>query len=223
MKKKNFLIICILVLLIAIGVTGVTWVARNTKKENTVSLTNNQVKHKVVENLYETIKATECNEMPIIEETTKVEELDQNNILYLIFSKMNEEQLLKEEILLETMEITAQKLFGKKDVFSNFTTYNYGGYLYTLRDNKITRVSRNCDNKKYISKLYGYTNNKERLEARIHYGYIENGKVYDLKGQELGIYEENQVSNILEIGTPRIYHYKMKNNEYYLEKIEIPN
>lgn len=69
-----------------------------------------------------------------------------------------------------------------------------------------TKCLKNCDTKKYVSKLYGYTyDESENIQIDVKEGYIENNKVYDLDGNLLGDYKENSLYKILEKGTLKSY------------------
>ena len=69
-----------------------------------------------------------------------------------------------------------------------------------------TECLENCDNKKYVSKLYGYTYDKnDNIQIDVKEGYIENNKVYDLDGNLLGDYNEKSLDKILEKGTLKSY------------------
>ena len=73
--------------------------------------------------------------------------------------------------------------------------------------------------RKYVSKLYGYTyDDNENIVMQVKEGYIENNKVYDLDGTELGDYTEDTLNKLLDNGTLKIYNYTKENDDYTLEK-----
>ena len=73
--------------------------------------------------------------------------------------------------------------------------------------------------KKYVSKLYGYTyDDNENIVMQVKEGYIENNKVYDLDGKELGDYTEETLNKLLDNGTLKTYNYTKENGDYTLEK-----
>ena len=73
--------------------------------------------------------------------------------------------------------------------------------------------------KKYVSKLYGYSyDENENIVMQVKEGYIENNKVYDLDGNELGEYTEDTLNTTLDNGTLKTYNYTKENNDYKLEK-----
>ena len=82
-------------------------------------------------------------------------------------------------------------------------------------DKLYQELEKEDDTKEYISKLYGYSyDDKGNLIMQVKEGYIENNKVYDLEGQELGDYQAEEINNILEKGTLKTYNYTKKNNDY---------
>ena len=82
--------------------------------------------------------------------------------------------------------------------------YNIVEDLY--KENKKDKVE---GNKEYVSKLYGYTYDKEEnIEMYVKEGYIENNILYDLSGNELGQYTKEKLNTLLDKGTLKIYKYK---------------
>ena len=76
----------------------------------------------------------------------------------------------------------------------------------------------NCDKREYVSKLYGYTyDENENIEMHVKEGYIENNKIYDLEGNELGDYTEDTLNTLLDNGTLKVYNYTKNDNEYILK------
>ncbi len=73
--------------------------------------------------------------------------------------------------------------------------------------------------REYVSKLYGYSyDENENIVMQVKEGYIENNKVYDLDGNELGEYTEDTLNTTLDNGTLKTYNYTKENNDYKLEK-----
>ena len=73
--------------------------------------------------------------------------------------------------------------------------------------------------KQYVSKLYGYSYDEEgNIVMQVREGYIENNKVYDLEGNELGDYTEEELNSILDKATLKTYNYTKENNNYKLNE-----
>ena len=73
--------------------------------------------------------------------------------------------------------------------------------------------------REYVSKLYGYSyDENENIVMQVKEGYIENNKVYNLEGTELGDYSEDTLNTVLDNGTLKTYNYTKENNDYKLEK-----
>ena len=84
---------------------------------------------------------------------------------------------------------------------------------------KDIETNKEEDTKKYVSKLYGYSyDENENLEVQVKEGYIENNKIYDLTGKELGEYTEDSLNNVLDNGTLKTYNYTKSNDEYKLQE-----
>ena len=75
------------------------------------------------------------------------------------------------------------------------------------------------DTREYVSKLYGYTyDDNENIVMQVKEGYIENNKLYDLEGKELGDYNKYTINTLLDKGTSKTYNYTKDNGDYKLEK-----
>ena len=220
-KKKLIVGLAVVLLMIVVAVGGATIFLKKPEKEEKVAIKQETIKHEVVDKLYDKIKGNECTEIPNIKSSTKVENLDQETILYFIFSHLDENKKLEDEIDVTTYENSVKEVYGTANISSDFSSYSYGGYTYKYKDNKIVRESTPCGNRKYISSLYGYTNNDDTLESRVHLGYIENGIVYSLEGKELGAYDEEKIASILDQATSQVYIYDRIDGKYYLKEIKV--
>ena len=122
----------------------------------------------------------------------------------------NKESKLSDSIPYDEYENIAKTILKTDDIPSKINNYLYDGYSYTLEENKITRTKTECE-EKYVSKIYGYSNNNNTLSLYISSGYVKDGKVYNLKGIEIGDYDKNKINKILDSGT--------KNGKYILQNI----
>lgn len=52
-------------------------------------------------------------------------------------------------------------------------------------------------------------------------GYVKNGKVYDLKDNEIGTYSEEDLNKILDKGTMQVYNYEKVNDDYKLVSVGV--
>ena len=97
----------------------------------------------------------------------------------------------------------------------NNIEYNVVDELYEQLDGP--ECTENCDTREYVSKLYGYTyDEKNNLEIQVKEEYVENNKVYDLDGKELGDYSEDTLNNTLDSGTLKTYNYTKDGDDYVL-------
>lgn len=89
-------------------------------------------------------------------------------------------------------------------VKSNPITHEEVEKIY--KNMKTTECKENCDTKKYVSKLYGYTyDENDNIQIDVKEGYIKNNKVYDLDDNLLGDYSEDSLNKTLEKGTLKSY------------------
>lgn len=101
----------------------------------------------------------------------------------------------------------------KKETKNNVVKYKVVYNLYNnIKNNNIDTSTR-----KYISKLYGYSNdNFKNIIMFTKEGYIENNIVYDLDGKVLDYYNSETVNKVLDNATLKKYVYKKDSKEYRL-------
>ena len=201
-KKKLTLFVGLLTIIIIVILIIV--LLNNQDKEEKIEIVN----YKDAEKLYQT-SDNKC---------TDITDENDSLLLYLIFSNMDKDNKLSDNISYEEYENTAKTILKTDDIPSSINSYLYDGYSYTLEDNKITREKTECT-EKYVSKIYGYSNNNDILSLYISSGYIKDGKVYNLEDIEIGDYDKNKINKILDSGTIKIYNYKNENGNYILDNI----
>ena len=200
-KKKLILFVGILIIIIVIVLIIVF---NNQDKEEKIKIVN----YKEAEKLYQ-----ESNS-----KCTDIQDENDSLLLYLIFSKLDKESKLSDSISYDEYENVAKTILKTDDIPKNINNYLYDGYSYTLEENKITREKTECE-ERYVSKIYGYSNDNNTLSLYISSGYVKDGKVYNLEGIEIGDYDKNKINKILDSGTIKIYNYKNENGKYVLDSI----
>ena len=215
-KKRVGLIIGIVVILVLVVGLFVYSFAINKEEKKTKSQT---VKHDTAEKLYKEQDGNTCTEVNIVSHNAKVSETDDKVLLYLIFGQMKKDKVLGKEMTKDDYMESAEKILKNEDIPEAFDHYVYEGYAYELSGEKLTREKAECDSKKYVSKLYGYSNNEETLTLNVKAGYIENEKVYDLNGKEIGNYNEEELNEMLDQGTLQVYTYQAQDGDYQLESV----
>ena len=215
-KRVGIIIIGIIViLLLVVGFVIYSFVINKTE-EKTESTT---VKHETAEKLYKGQDGETCTEVNIVSHNAKVSETDDKVLLYLIFGQMKKDKILENEITKDDYIKSAEKILKNEDIPEAFEDYVYEGYAYELNGDQLTRKKVKCDSKKYVSKLYGYSNNEETLTLNVKAGYIENETLYDLNGKEIGTYQEDELNEMLDQGTLQVYTYQAQDGDYQLESV----
>ena len=203
-KINNKKIILLVGILIIIIIVILIIVFNNQNKEENIKIVN----YKEAENLYQTSN-NKC---------TDITDENDSLILYLIFSELDKDNKLSDNISYDDYENTAKTILKTDDIPTVINNYLYDGYSYTLEENKITREKTECE-ERYVSKIYGYSNNNDTLNLYISSGYVKGGKVYNLSGVEIGDYDKDTINKILDDGTIKIYNYQNKNGSYILDSI----
>ena len=201
-KKRIILLISLLVIIVVSLLIVI--VLNNKEDKEKIKI----VDSKEAEKLYQT-SDNKCTDIT-----------DENNslILYLIFSELDKDNKLSDNISYDEYENAAKTILKTDDIPQTINNYLYDGYSYTLEENKITREKSKCE-ERYVSKIYGYSNDNNTLSLYISSGYVKDGKVYNLEGIEIGDYDKNKINKILDSGTIKIYNYKNENGKYILDKI----
>ena len=202
-NKKRIILLISLFVIIVISLLIIVF-NNNQNKEEKIKIVN----YKEAEKLYQ-----ESNN-----KCTNIQDENDSLLLYLIFSKLDKDNKLSNSISYEEYENTAKTILKTDDIPQAINNYLYDGYSYTLNNNEITREKTECT-EKYVSKIYGYSNNNDTLSLYISSGYVKDGKVYNLEGIEIGDYDKNKINKILDSGTIKIYNYKNENGKYILQNI----
>ena len=168
-KKKIILLISILVIIVIFLLIVIVF--NNKEDKEKIEIVN----YKEAEKLYQ-----ESNN-----KCTDIQDENDRLLLYLIFSKLDKESKLSDGIPYDEYRNVAKTILKTDDIPSKINNYLYDGYSYTLEDNKITREKTECE-EKYVSKIYGYSNDNNTLNLYISSGYIKDGKVYNLEDIEIG-------------------------------------
>ena len=200
-KKKIILLISLLVIIV---ISLLIIVFNNKEDKEKIKIVN----YKEAEKLYQ-----ESNN-----KCTDIQDENDSLLLYLIFSKLDKESKLTDSIPYDEYENKAKTILKTDDIPSKINNYLYDGYSYTLNNNEITRTKTECE-EKYVSKIYGYSNDNNTLSLYISSGYVKEEKVYNLEDIEIGDYDKNKINKILDSGTIKIYNYKNEDGKYILDSI----
>ena len=80
-----------------------------------------------------------------------------------------------------------------------------------------TECTENCEEREYVSKLYGYSyDSSGNVQMDVMEGYTENNKVYNLDGEEIGEYSKDTLNDVLDKGSLKTYHYEKDSDNYRL-------
>ena len=202
--KRRKIIILLISLLVIIVISLLIIVFNNKEDKEKIKIVN----YKEAEKLYQ-----ESNN-----KCTDIQDENDSLLLYLIFSKLDKESKLTDSIPYDEYENKAKTILKTDNIPSKINNYLYDGYSYTLNNNEITRTKTECE-EKYVSKIYGYSNDNNTLSLYISSGYIKNGKVYNLEDIEIGGYDKVTINKTLDSGTIKIYNYKNEDGKYILDSI----
>ena len=164
MKNKKRIILFAGISIVLIAILILIIVLNNKEDKEKIKI----VDSKEAEKLYQLYQTSDNKCTDITDEKDSL-------ILYLIFSKLDKDKKLTDNISYDEYENTAKTILKIDDIPAVINNYLYDGYSYTLDNDKITREKSECK-EKYVSKIYGYSNNNNTLDLYISSGYVKDGK-----------------------------------------------
>ena len=158
-----------------------------------------------------------------------VTKLDNQDLLNYMFSYMEKNSLLTDEIKKNQIKEIERNLFDKKiDIVNKIKSFSYNGYTYNLSGNKVKRVANACSKveKMYVTHLYGYYLDAEKntLSIDVMAGYLKDGILYTLDDKEMGKYDgdKQKLSTLMEIASYyRASYTRYDKGKYKLASIEL--
>ena len=128
MKSKKRIILFVGILIIIIIVIVLIIVFNNQDKEEKIEIVN----YKDAEKLYQT-SDNKC---------TDITDENDSLLLYLIFSNMDKDNKLSDNISYDEYENTAKTILKTDDIPQTINNYLYDGYSYTLNNDEIIREKK---------------------------------------------------------------------------------
>lgn len=226
-KKKNSIIITIIALLIIIIIIIVV----NSRRTRSFAL--NEVYNFApaeIRELYSNIVEVSCDGDLYFSDLADVNNIDVKNmnkqdLLNYVFSNLDKAELLSNEFASNLITTTANKLFlNDTKLLKEIKDYQYGDYIYNVKNSKIVRTKKECVSKNnYISNLYGYAWDKEKLSVDVNIGYLKEGILYDLDNKKMGAYDGNasKLFDLFDMNTYYRFNYVKDGNNIKLTSVEL--
>ena len=153
-----------------------------------------------------------------------ISKIDNNVLIDYVFSYMDKNNLLNDEIKLSKFEDVSKLLFYKDvDLVDLLDNYIYGDYVYNNDGRKIIRTYKECvSNENYVTHLYGYSFNEQVLSVDVNIGYLKNGILYDINDKKLGEYDGNpkNIGDKFLVSPYYRFNYVNVNGVYELDTVE---
>ena len=182
-----------------------------------------------VRDLYSNMVSVSCNgdlyfDIDINNEI-KVDKLNKNNLLDYLFSNLDKNDKLDDSFSKSLISKTQKELFmGKVDLLNEINDYQYGDYIYNVKGDKIIRKANKCEsNNYYVSHLYGFSYDSNKLSMDINFGYVKDDVLYDLNNNRLGEYNGGAIKMFEVFNSSSYYRLNyIKNNNYLkLDSVEL--
>lgn len=158
----------------------------------------------------------------------KVEDIKDNNKLDYLFSYIDKNSKLEDEMSKGIFEDAAKLLYSKDiNIISMIKDYQHLGYVYNVSGDNIVREEKECSDvqKQYVSHLYGYSYNENLLSVDVNIGYSSDGVLYDMADNKLGEYD-GKIEKLSELFGSNSYYrfnYIKDNGKYKLDSVEWNN
>lgn len=197
-KKIIILVLAIILLLITIVIV----VNKNNRFNGNVSYDKiEQVKLEDIENLYKNVSDVSCVgglyfDLKVGYDTISITKLNNEAILNYMFSYLDKNGLLSDEMSKSFINDTAKDLFydKKSSLFNDIKNFQYGDYVYNVDGNIVKRNKQQCvSNFTYVSRLFGHTNSDEEISMDVDMGKLVDGVLYDMAGNKLGNYSNDSI------------------------------
>lgn len=229
LSKKNNLITTLIVLgIIVIVIIIAVIFSKNHKQRFALSEIYNVYPEEVRE-LYSNIVSVSCYgdlylDITLDSGKIDVDKMNSNNLIDYLFSYLDKNNLLTDQISLNTINMNAVRLFHMEKKFENeLNNYQYGDYLYKIKNDKIVREKKECSSdKQYLTHLYGYSYNTNELSMDVNIGYILDGVLYDLADNRLGEYngDATKLDDLFVENSYYRFNYISDNGIYKLNSVE---
>ncbi len=227
-NKDNYKLLLILLVLV-IGAILII-VLMNTDKDDDGPITdyNDEIANVIpseVEKLYRIITNNTCNVNYGFDFTDtnsiKVEDMDDEIILTIIFNNLKENNILNSKFSKEEYITYASNILGTNiDIPNDFSNFNYDGNVYKIENNNIIKDTSICQNEvNYKSVLYSYSYNSNDLSVYVNYIMIKDNIAYNLDGSIIGNYSKEKEESIMNSATSYVYNFKKNINGYYLTEV----
>ena len=229
-NKRNILIMIISLIVILIIVSII--VINNHRHKKFVLNHIYEVMPYEVRELYSNIVSVSCYgdlhfDIDVDNGKKNLEEMNKNDVLDYTFSYLDKNDLLNNKIDESTIKKAEKRLFPKSvNLLEGINNYGYGDYYYNNENGKIVRTERECTSDiKYVSHLYGYSYDENKLSMDVNVAYLKDGKLYNYNDEELGEYDGDQ-SKLPKL-TKKTSYYRLifvkRNGIYKLSSIEWKN
>ena len=199
------------------------------KKNNSYVINNNDILPEKVKKIYTNLTDISCTgdiyfKLEANDEPTKVSSIDKKTLLSYVFSAIEKNGDIKKINLTEINKKTRELFTTYIDLTDAINNFQYDNYVYNINENKIVRKKNECKSEiKYVTFLYGYSSDKNRLSMDVNIAYQKNGILYDLKDKELGKYSGDQ-SKLFELTKTTSYYrlnYIEEGNTFKLDNIRL--
>lgn len=198
-NKRNVIILSIVLVVVLISIFLLIILLKDGDGDSDEKLslsTIYDVYPEEVRNLYANMINVSCSgdlhlDITLDAGVVSVRKMKDKNLLDYIFSYLEKNEKLADSFSIQVLEEAVNELLNENiDFSSKIKDYEYGGYVYDINNNVITRKFKECKSDKYyVSHLYGYSFNEKLLSVDINIGYLDDDILYDLADNKLGKYD----------------------------------
>lgn len=212
-NKWNIIALMVIIVIILIILFSVLFLGRDNGKNKFALSAIYDVYPEDVKNLYSNVVSVNCSGDLLLDidlgvGKVSVDKLSNSNKLDYLFSYLAKQDKLSDKFDVNVVKEASKNLFSKEiDLVDAINNYQNVDYTYSIKGNQVVREQKKCtvSKIKYVSHLYGFSNNEKILSVDINIGYTKDGVLYDMADKELGKYN-GEVEKLEDLFGPNSYY-----------------
>ena len=157
-----------------------------------------------------------------------LDKINKEVLLNYLFSYLDKNNMLDDKVTTSEIDKAERELFDTNlNLKDSVNEFNYNGYVYNLEAGKIKKEKKECPEveKQYVLHLYGFYQDRNKLNIDINVSYLKGGMLYTVGDKELGKYD-GDVSKLPKLTETTSYYratFIIEGNNVKLHSIEHKN
>lgn len=229
-KNKKYIIIGLIIFILMLSIVSIVLYLKVPKEEKFALSSIYSVYPEEIQEIYSNMVFVSCYgdwhlDIPVDNaKKVNIQDIKKNLLIDYVFSYMDKNNLLNDNITVEDFVKTSDLLFfNELDLVGLIDDYIYKDYMYTVKEGTITRTNTKCvSDKQYVSHLIGYSFNKKELSVDVKIGYMDKDILFDFNDKKLGKYDGDpaKLGNMFTYSPYYRFNYVSVDGKYKLNTVE---